>query len=276
MPDTLRPDQLAAYLARIGFDGVPSPDLAGLHAIHAAHAAAFPFENAETQMGRVPSFDPQAIFDKLVGARRGGWCYELNGLLARALTAIGFAVRRISAGVVRPDGEVAAGTHLALIVEADGPWLVDAGFGSWVGAPVPLRPGTWAMPPWPVTLARVEDQWQLSVDLDGRVMAYRFADAPADEALMARMCTWQGSDPESIFVQNFLAQRRQGTRNVTLRGRMLIEHGPDGITQHLLADPEALVAALRDRFGLDLPEAAALWPAITARHEELYPTAPTA
>ena len=269
----MKPDELAAYCARIGLAQPLMPDLATLHAIHAAHCAAIPFENLDVQLGLAPSLDPDAIFAKLVTHKRGGWCYEVNGLLARALTAIGYRVRRICAGVVRDDlGRVLHGSHLALRVDLDEPWLIDTGFGSWIGAPIPLRPGTLPLKPWPITMSRLPDgAWHLRAELRNRTMAYQFADAPADEALMAQMCTWQAHSGDSIFVQNLVAQRRIGETDLGLRGRVLLKTDADGRTERLLTDADDLVTTLRESFGLDVPAIVQIWPAVVARHAALFP-----
>ena len=269
----LTPDELIAYCARIGLTQPLLPDLATLRAIHAAHCAAIPFENVDVQLGLAPSLDPAAIYAKLVTRQRGGWCYELNGLLARALAAIGFRVRRVCAGVVRDDlGTTLMGSHLALVVTLDQQWLVDTGFGSWIGAPVPLEPGTLPLVPWPVTVTKLPGgDWQLSAELRNRTMAYRFSDGPADEALMAQMCAWQAHHGDSIFVQNLVAQRRIGDTDLGLRGRVLLTTDANGRTERLLTDADDLVATLRDGFGLDVPDAALVWPAVVARHAMLFP-----
>jgi N-hydroxyarylamine O-acetyltransferase len=265
--------ELAAYCARLGIAGPFSPDLETLNRVHAAHCAAIPFENLDVQLAQPPSIDPDAIFAKVVYARRGGWCYEQNGVLGRALAAMGYAVTRISAGVVRNDtGLPAMGSHLALLVTLDRPWLVDGGFGSWIGAPLPLERGAWSLGPWPVALEPLDDgRWQLQVDLGARAMRYIFAAEPADEALLASMCHWQAHDPQSNFVLNCVVQRRQSAADLTLRGRVLTETDAQGSRQRLLDGAEDFVTVLRDRFDLDLPQVAKIWHAITVRHDTLFP-----
>jgi N-hydroxyarylamine O-acetyltransferase len=265
-----------------------------MRTIHAAQCAAIPFENIDVQLAQPPSIDPDQIFAKLVHARRGGWCYEQNGLLGRALTAIGFDVMRICAGVVREDtGLPLMGSHLALLVmpERDDkkrepvcggnhatdtdhrrPWLVDCGFGSWIGAPLPLEPGAWPLQPWPVALAQTDDgRWQLGADLGTRRVRYIFAAVPADEALLAQLCTWQAVDPASVFTQNFVTQRLVGNTDLSLRGRVLTETDAHGRSERVLDSAAELVAVLRDRFGLNVPHVAQIWPAIVARHAALFP-----
>src|SRR5580765_1988318 len=142
MIDPLRPAELNAYFERIGYAGEPRADLATLTKVQAAHLAAIPFEAIDTQLGTPPGLDPGATFAKLVTARRGGWCYEMNGLLGRVLTTIGFRVTRLSGGVMRQVlGDFVLGGHLCLRVDLDQPYLVDCGFGGALLAPIPLQEG---------------------------------------------------------------------------------------------------------------------------------------
>ena len=264
--------QLQAYLARIGFDGAARADLETLDGIVGAHVQAIAFENIDVQLGRRLTTDPAAAFAKLVEAERGGWCYEHNGVLGAALAAIGFDVKRISAGVMRQvRGNAAMGTHLCLLVECDGPRLVDAGFGSWLGASVPLEHGSWMQPPLPVSLATTGNGfWRLSVRQGDSAMTYDFRTHAADEDELSALCDWQCSDPASVFVQNLAVQRRKGERYLALRGKVLSEVTTQGEVRRELASPAELVEVLRDVFGLNAPEAASLWPAICARHEALF------
>ncbi|HQS95443.1 MAG: hypothetical protein B7X90_03970 [Novosphingobium sp. 17-62-19] len=268
----LNQQQLAAYLARIGFDGAAQPDLSTLKALVGVHVQAIAFENIDVQLGRPLSTDPAAAFAKLVEARRGGWCYEHNGVLGAALAAIGFDVMRMSAGVMRQfRGDESMGTHLCLQVQCEGTWLVDAGFGSWLGAPVPLEHGTWMQPPLPVSLGTTDDGlWRVAVGLGESAMSYDFRAEAADEDQLSALCHWQCNDPASVFVQNLTVQRRDGERYLMLRGKVLSDVGASGEARRELASAGELMDVLREVFQLDVPEAATLWPAICARHEVLF------
>lgn len=97
---------------------MPAHDLATLQAIVRAHVERIAFENIDVQLGRAMTTDLGAAFAKLVERRRGGWCYEHNGVLGAALSAIGFDVMRMSAGVLREvRGDEAMGSHLCLLVQ---------------------------------------------------------------------------------------------------------------------------------------------------------------
>jgi N-hydroxyarylamine O-acetyltransferase len=123
---------LDAYFARIGYRGPRAPTLAVLHAITAAHTAAIPFENLDVLVGRPIGVEIEAIFPKLVTARRGGYCFEQNALLLHMLELTGFVVAPLSARIrlQRPRDYIPARTHLFVRVDLDGEvWITDCGAG---------------------------------------------------------------------------------------------------------------------------------------------------
>lgn len=130
-----------AYLARVDLDDFGSgPE--GLQAIQAAQMASIPFENIDPLLGRVPFLDPERLQRKLLDEKRGGYCFELNGLLGAALKAAGYEFRIVLARVRNGAAEGGARTHQAFLVETGGTeWLVDAGFGG-PGSIWPLRTDT--------------------------------------------------------------------------------------------------------------------------------------
>ncbi|MGB1778531.1 MAG: arylamine N-acetyltransferase family protein, partial [Longimicrobiales bacterium] len=85
---------LHSYLDRIGFVGTARPDLDTLKAVHHRHLLGVTYENLSVQLGERVGLDPAESYVKIVEGGRGGWCYEMNGLLAWALEEIGFDVMR--------------------------------------------------------------------------------------------------------------------------------------------------------------------------------------
>lgn len=71
---------LDAYFARIGYRGPREPTRATLNAIVFAHVGTIPFENLDVLLGRPIELEPEALMDKLVHARRGGYCFEQNSI----------------------------------------------------------------------------------------------------------------------------------------------------------------------------------------------------
>jgi N-hydroxyarylamine O-acetyltransferase len=122
---------LVDYLARTSFDGTPKADLETLSKLVQKQLQSVPFENTEVQAGRIPSLAPEDIVTKIITNKHGGYCYEINGLFAMALTTIGFkwyfaGARPMFYPTRRPK------THMVVIVELDGvSYLCDAGFGGY-------------------------------------------------------------------------------------------------------------------------------------------------
>ncbi len=257
-----------AYLARIGLDARPPATLAGLTALHHAHLTAISYENIDVQLGRPLTTSPAAAFDKIVTRRRGGWCYEMNGVFGWALRELGFDVTRATGAVMRARaGEVKNGNHLVLRVALpEGLYLADVGFGDGPLDPIRVAPGPFASNGFAFTLSALDGEWWR---LDDGAKSFDFHLAPADEALLAEKCVLLQTAPISPFVQNLVAQRHTEEGHAILRGRILSRVTPTGTTEHTLAGADELVATLRTVFDLDVPEAATLWPKICARHEEV-------
>ena len=269
---------LDRYLDRIAYTGDRTPNAATLGAIMRAHAAAIPFENLDVQLGRPITGEFDAIFEKLVERRRGGWCYEQNGLFAWALEELGFDVTRVAGGVMRVAmGDKVLGNHLALVVRLDRLWLVDVGFGGSLAEPIPLAAAAHRQGPYDITLAEIEDgYWRFEERAHAKPFSFDFRAVAADPDLLAAQQARLQVDPESPFVLNMVVQRRIGDTHLSLRGRIFEITDGEGVKSFLVEDPETLVETIRDRFGLDMPEIAERWEAICARHDALFgPDSPT-
>lgn len=265
--------QLSRYLRRIGYDGAVAADLATFSAIHRAHALSLAYENLDVQFKRPVTREPSAAFDKIVTHRRGGWCYEMNGLLGWALEEIGFDVTRLAGAVMRDAaGDGVIGNHLVLLVRIeDEEFIGDVGFGDGLIDPVPLREGPTAGNPLRCQLRSVGGGWWRYVnDPRSGGPTFDFNRVVTDETLLEQRCRYLQSDPASPFVQNAVVQRWTEDAHLSLRGRILRTLTPHHETKTLISDAEDYVAALKNTFGLDLPEASSLWPKIRARHEEVF------
>lgn len=249
---------LSAYLARIGHHGAVRTDLATLRALHCAHVGAIPFENLDIQRGLPVRTDPDGIFAKLVGDRRGGYCFEQNGLLFLALTAVGFDCRRVM-GRVRLGGDPGGLSHLILLVTIEGVRFVcDVGFGSSsLVEPLPLdgqehvlagdrlrvRPADWH-PGWEVEVWR-DDAWS---------GLYWFNDQPLVEMDIVFGNHFTSCHPHSRFVQNRIAARSTPHDRHTLFNNLYrLRRDGELVEEVLIHDEASFRAILADRFGLSLP-----------------------
>lgn len=269
--------RLGAYLARIGFTGTPRVDLGTLTRIQRGHMLTIPYENLDVQLGRTVGFDLDAQLDKLVVRRRGGWCYEMNGVLGWALGELGFRVTRLAGAVARAMlGDAQVGNHLVLRVDLegqadpadDGAYLVDVGFGDCPLAPVPLRPHAFHHGFLDMRLEPIGGQWwRLHSHARGAAPSFDVNMDPALTARLAPMCTRLQMDPASPFVQNVVCMRHYPDRLLQLRGKVLTTLYANATERRELADADDLLQTLDVQFGIDEPAAAGLWPRIEARHQ---------
>ncbi|MEQ1929706.1 MAG: arylamine N-acetyltransferase [Parvularculaceae bacterium] len=260
---------LASYFDRIGYRGRAKPDLPTLTAVLRAHVEAIPYENLDVQLGRPVTRALPAIFEKIVGRWRGGWCYEMNGLFSWALEEIGFKVVRLAGGVFRETaGDSVVGNHLVPLVDLSETYLADAGFGNGPFQPQPLREGQIRVGPMLCELKKVDGGWWRYVDDEkGGGPSFDFHPDVRDERLLEDRCRYLQTDPASPFVLNAVVQRWLDEAHYSVRGRVLTKLSQQGRETRLIEGPDDYVATLKRDFALDLPDAARLWPKIAARHE---------
>lgn len=128
-----------AYLRRIGLaDTKLKPDSATLRLLQRSHLLAVPFENLDIHWNRPIVIDTAKFYDKIVVEKRGGFCYELNGLFNELLRDLGFETRIVSARVYDDQGNFSPEyDHAAIIVTiGDEEYLTDVGFGAFTAEPL--------------------------------------------------------------------------------------------------------------------------------------------
>lgn len=252
---------LDAYFDRIGYAGPRVPSLATLSGIVEAHVRTIPFENLDVLRGIPIRLDIPAVMHKLVHERRGGYCFEHNGLLLHVLEALGFQVTPLSARVrlQRPRDFIPARTHLLLRVELEGePWLADVGVGG-LSLTAPIRLLTSDEQPTPHEPRRIVREGgvlyhQARLGLEWHDVAELTLEAmpPIDR----EVANWYTSThPQSHFRDRLMVARAGlGGMRHTLLDHELTHRHPDGTAErHPVTTPEALDRVLDEVFGLRLP-----------------------
>lgn len=135
---------IEGYLERIHYKGSIDVSKETLYNIHTAHALNIPFENLDVYFKKPVYLDKQSLYKKIVINKRGGYCFEMNGLLSIVLKELGFKVSNLLARITKDNGiTYNAKTHQVLCVEIDNDkYLLDVGFGNHgLAAPILLKPG---------------------------------------------------------------------------------------------------------------------------------------
>ena len=249
-----------AYLRRIGLSTRPERTLDGLAELGLAHLCAVPFENLDIAAGRPLSLELEAIYDKLVVRRRGGFCYELNGLFAWLLRELGFDVTLLAGQLVDPTtGEPGPErAHLALLVELDGTRLVDIGWGEAYRRPFSLHAGNEHVDEG-IASYRLEEEggrWQVVERHDdsletnlkptpGWRIAYRFDLTSRELADFAEMCRWQETESPFFTGHRFCTLATPDGRRTLMDDRLIVR-ASGRRTEHRVTDEEwpALLAEL--------------------------------
>jgi N-hydroxyarylamine O-acetyltransferase len=247
-------ETVLAYRDRVGVTGPTAGDAAGLRTLHRAHQLTVPFENLSIHLAEPISLEERDLIDKIVRRRRGGFCYELNGAFALLLEALGARVSRVAARVYGEAGLGPPFDHLALIVRAadgSGPWLADVGFGSHSDYPLLLDARDDQDDPAGRFRLADADPGDIDVLRDGKPQ-YRLETRERSLADCVPTCWWQQTSPQSHFTRSTICSRLTPGGRVSISGRMLIQTQDGTRTEQQLDTDDALLAAYRDCFGVEL------------------------
>jgi N-hydroxyarylamine O-acetyltransferase len=250
---------LDAYLARIGYKGPRDPTLETLKALHVLHPRAIAFENLDVLLKRPLKLDIASIQRKLVTERRGGYCFEHNGLLMAALQALGFDVTGYAARVLwmAPPEGVYPRTHMLLnVLLPEGRYLADVGFGG-LTATAPLRFEVGAEQDTGRGLFRLladGDYFQVQGMLpEGWTPMYRFDETP-QHRVDYELANWFVSTHESSpFVGNLMSSWVADDARYGLFNNQLSIHSAHGTEKRTLGAAE-LAALMHDTFGVSRPD----------------------
>lgn len=247
---------LNRYLDRISWRGGRAPDYETLARVLDSHVRHIPFENFDVLLGRPIELSVPAVQAKLIAGHRGGYCFEHATLMAAALEALGFAVRRHLARVVlfQPYHE-APRDHMYLTVSIEGGrFVIDPGFGPFA-SPFPISLDGTATPQG----HRMTHDGALWM-LHGRRRQEDFTgwastmtdDNPVDFEMSNH---FKSTHPGSLFRQRIFASAVTPAGRVNVMNRDITWVSDGSETSAQLADRQELRALLAQHFGFDLPEA---------------------
>jgi len=248
--------QLDAYLHRVGLACAPDNNADGMAALHRAQFFTIPFENFDVLSKREVDLDPDLVFDKLVTRRRGGYCFELNGLMLRVLRTLSFDTLPLLARVHLTDPPSGRTHQLNLVTLGEKQWIMDVGFGAGgPRAPVLFQEGVTdcgiasfelsRREPWGWMLSTLESgEWKSSYSFD-------LGHVTAEDIEVANHYT--STSPKTHFTQLATVSLPTLEGRVSLRDLDLTEIDASGDRTRRV-DPKSYLGFIRDSFGIDLQE----------------------
>ncbi|WP_343517486.1 N-hydroxyarylamine O-acetyltransferase [Citrobacter freundii] len=252
---------LTAYFARIGWSDSASVDIETLKALHLLHNGAIPFENLDVLLPREMQLDDLSLEEKLVTARRGGYCFEQNGVFELALREIGFNVRSLLGRVVLANpSSLPPRTHRLLLVELQGEqWIADVGFGGQtLTAPIRLQADIEQQTPHgEYRLVQEGDDWILQFrHHDHWQSMYRFDLVVQHQSDYLMGNFWSAHWPQSHFRHHLLMCRHLPDGGKLTLTNFHFTRYQDGraIEQINLPDVASLYALLQEQFGLGVDD----------------------
>jgi N-hydroxyarylamine O-acetyltransferase len=256
------------YLHRIGYEGSQAPVLATLDAVQKAHLTSVPYENLDLLYRRPCSLATEALYDKIVNRRRGGYCFELNGLFAWLLRQMGFQVTEFfGRWLIGEPLAMPKRRHRILRVDLpEGRFLADAG----VGRVCPLTPLCFE----PDVIQEREGVryriladplhgWLVQVESEQDfINFYSFTEEPQQAIDFAYPHYYCATHPDSPFLVKTLVHllTPQGRNSVVdafdpetgMKARLFrIGQGEGQVREFLARTEEEFFAGLRDYFGID-------------------------
>lgn len=254
-----------SYLDRIGYHGDIEPTLNTLNALIYQHQCTVPFENLDScDYHRPICLDIDHLFRKIVLNRRGGYCFELNGLFMALLRSLGFDAWSVFCRTAAHGTALRPINHRGIIVRINGMlYFCDVGFGG-------------PMPPFAVRLSNEkqtahgetywtcpakDEGWFLLSRLSGRGLGddgekqgseypvALFSLLPATEADFEPFSFFASTNQNSSFVRERKASLRTADGYINLRGDVLTICKNGRRTECRLKS-EKIATVLKSQFGL--------------------------
>ena len=245
-----------AYLARLQLSQ-ETPSLTYLRKLHRAHLLHIPFENLDIHYNRKIILDYEKIFQKIIGQKRGGYCYELNGLFFHLLHQLGYEVKLISAKVRNEERDEYGKEfdHMAIIASIDGEeYLVDVGFGKGVIFPKKVEHGLVQMD--------YTDYWRFIKDVDDNFILqssdnatvfsskYLFTLDAKELIQFFEMNEFQQHNPGSTFREKKMITQLTETGRITLTDRLFKELKLGSIKETEISNEDEFLSLLEQHFSI--------------------------
>lgn len=246
---------VAAYLDRIHYRGPLNADAETLRRLHLAHLRTVPFENLSIHAHEPVVLDDDSLFEKIVTRRRGGFCYELNGLFAALLRELGFDVAMLSAEVANSNGAFGAPfDHMTLMVTLGERWLADVGFGDSFIEPLLLdKHGTQVQTNGAYRIELIGDYLMMQKcenEMENWKSEYRFTLTLYQYEDYLDRCSFHQTSPESHFTQNRICSMLTTNGRISVSDKRFIVSENGVRNDYPVQNDAEYRALLREHFGI--------------------------
>jgi N-hydroxyarylamine O-acetyltransferase len=248
---------LDSYFERINHKGSSQVTEGTLRDIHIAHTLNVPFENLDVFYRRPILLDGASLYKKIVKQRRGGYCFEMNGIFSLVLQEMGFKVTNLLAKVTIDGIHYTTKTHQAILVETGSTkWLADVGFGNeGIIAPLLLEENTeqkqFAHTYRLITHSTLGYVLQKKNE-DGYYPLYAFTlnECSPEDFLMSNHFT--STFPESFFLTMRMCTMPTREGRITLTDSHFKVVEKNDVREQSIANDDEFNAILKENFDLDL------------------------
>lgn len=250
-------EDIKKYLRRIKFDKSPKPELDTLRDLHKSHLLNIPFENLDIHQKNKITTDPDKLFDKIVNRKRGGFCYELNGLFNELLVSLGFETTIVSARVFStPENYGEEFDHLCIIVLIDNDkWIADVGFGEFIIYPMKFElgieqndiNGTFR-------IEKYDENYFVIQKKNGNnwTNLYLFSEKARDISEFAGMCSYHQNSPDSHFTKQRVCSIATETGRITLTDKVFKIRNGEDTTETEIKNYNEFNSKLKEYFEIEL------------------------
>ncbi len=216
-----------------------------------------PFEDLDIPEKRI-ELDLDKIYEKIIPTKRGGFCYELNGLFHWLLTSLGFKVDILSARVFNAQKNEFGPEfdHMTLLVhfsKIDKYYLTDVGFGDSFRIPIEIGGGEVNDVSGRYKIKRGKNSLELQLENKNEWLPqYSFSLSPRKLADYKQMCNFQQDSPTSHFRTRMLCTIATERGRITLSNNSLTITEGQSKNKITFEGKEEFNAYLKNYFDIEL------------------------
>lgn len=246
---------LNAYLLRIGIDSNSQLSLKKLNQIHRQHLLSVPFENLDIHYKRRIKLDQDAIYNKIVHERRGGFCYELNTGLFLLLNSLGFQTSFGSAQIYKDGAYSAEFDHMILFTLVNNQiYLCDVGFGDHFSQPkqMVLNSTQLDFNCYYRFETDPDDYWILKKSTDNSAFfsVYKFKPVAREFIEFIPRCDYQQDSENSVFRKQKLITQLTIEGRIALTDRVFKENTRGIFTETPINSEDDFFLYLKEKFNI--------------------------